>query len=213
MGNRIINEAGGNSYVFGTYNPATETWNDTLIGGPGTHAQSRTDDGPAANWGTGQFAGERMFNIFWLDNARTSGLSLLREIHSDPRLLHLVSGGLVSNPPKELAGLRNGSLAHEASLALSPGKFISLSGTGGGAADSADMVLSFAIADGVHTFGACVFSEESMAGAVPADGVAVMATVGLPDATGVRLADVSIGECAPPPLPPKPSKGCTGPDW
>ena len=37
-------------------------------------------------------------------------------------------------------GTGNGTLAHEASLALVAGKYISLSGTGGGAADSADIV-------------------------------------------------------------------------
>ena len=66
-----------------------------------------------------------------------AGLSILREIHHDPRLIGLVSGGLVSNPPKELANLRNSSLAHEGALALAAGKFVSLGGTGGGAAVSA----------------------------------------------------------------------------
>ena len=57
----IINEAGGNSYAFGTYNPASETWNDTMVNGAKVPA-ARTDDGPGANWGTGQFAGDRMFS-------------------------------------------------------------------------------------------------------------------------------------------------------
>ena len=49
------------------------------------------------------------------------------------------------------------------------------------------MILSFAIAPGLaHTFGACVLSEQSVGGATPTEGVAVMATVGLPDAQGNR---------------------------
>ena len=76
------------------------------------------------------------------------------------------------------------------------------------------MILSFAIAPGAaksHTFGACVLSEPSVGGAAPTEGVAVMATVGPPDAKGNRIADVSIGECAPPAPPPPPSPACSGP--
>ena len=35
------------------------------------------------------------------------GLSLLREIHYDPKLLGRSTGGLVANPVRELIGLRN----------------------------------------------------------------------------------------------------------
>ena len=167
-----------------------------------------------------QFAGERMFHIQWSDNMRTSGLSILRELRHDPRLLGLIGGALVSSPVPELAGLRNGTLAHEDAVSLAPGQFHAVKGTGGGAADAADVVVVFQLAaeDVAHSVGVCVLAESSVGGAEPASGVSIMAAVSAAvDSSGqrIRYANVSIGECGSRPPPPTPTcststPGCVG---
>jgi hypothetical protein len=85
-------------------------------------------------------------------------LTLLREVNYDAAL-----GTLVSNPVPELVNLRNGTVASVESLALSPTP-AAVAGTGGGAAASADILVSFrgVNASAASSFGVCVLSNGTL---------------------------------------------------
>jgi hypothetical protein len=96
-------------------------------------------------------------------------LTLLREVHWDAAL-----GTLVSNPVPELVGLRNGTVASERGVALSAAPH-AVAGTGGGAASSADVLITFngVDASAAQAFGACVLSNGTLG-----SGLGVLFTTG-----------------------------------
>ena len=188
----LVSTGGGNRFAFGVYDPSNESW--APVKTKGAALNGRTDDGPSANWMVGQFAGRRMMNIGWatgskpMENFPNDGgyLTLLREVHFENGF------GLVANPVEELAGLRNGSLANATAVTIAPNSTHYLSGTGGGAAASADVLVSFAVAgtgQPSQDFGACVLSEADRSTGV---GVGVSLA---PNRGGGFKADVIIAPC------------------
>lgn len=162
--NYLVNIGGGNLYLFGDYDHAKETF--TPWEPNGTEVVAQLERGKAGWWG-GQMANDRMFMIGWAtpDYKGPAGpgiefltrLTLLREVNYD-----LKTNNLVSNPIPELVGLRTGSLASESDIALTAGTPHAIAGTGGGAASSADVNITFkGLTDGA-TFGACVLTNGSV---------------------------------------------------
>jgi len=203
-GNKMISFSNGWLWQLGTYDADTETWSQTVVNGtanpPGVTNNGGQDG--AVQWGVGQFAGDRMLNLFWARGMGWGkfggGLSLLREINFDPRLLGHSTGGLVANPIAELARLRNGTLANDSSVRLQPGVPHVLGSTAvDGSAASADIVATFTLPDDASTaasFGICVLSDPSTANV----GIGVVVNVSAADgSTGQRTASAWIGLCGP----------------
>lgn len=102
-------------------------------------------------WALGDYHGDAGPGINFLTR-----LTLLREVTFDTKTMNLVS-----NPVKELAGLRSGSLASEKGVALAANATHVVAGTGAGAAASADINITFSgITDG-SAFGACVLANSA----------------------------------------------------
>jgi len=162
--NYIINNGGGDSYMWGTYHPNNETFVPFVPSGA-TEPKISKLEGAKGGWFGAQSANERTFMIGWAlgDYNGPAGpgitfltrLTLLREINYDAKLMDLVS-----NPTPELTGLRTGSIASERAVALAPNTPHHVAGTAGGAAASADIELSFRLPTaGGSTFGACVLAK------------------------------------------------------
>ena len=209
-GNRMISVSDGWQWQLGTYDADDETWKQTLVNGqanpPGvSNNEYHNRHGGALQWGVGQFAGDRMLNLFWARGMGWNrgmgwggGLSLLREINFDPRLLGHSTGGLVANPISELARLRNGTLANDSSVSLRPGVPHVLGRTAvEDSAASADVVATFTLPDDASTnvsFGVCVLSDPSTANV----GIGVVVNVSAADgSTGQRTGSAWIGRCGP----------------
>ena len=96
-------------------------------------------------------------------NARPHARTLPAFVAASTIAERLVAFGLqVANPPSELATLRNGSLSNVSTVTIAANTAHMLSGTGGGAAASADVVVSFAVKAGQPSdFGVCVLSSEN----------------------------------------------------
>ena len=205
FGNRMISLSDGWQWQLGTYDMHAETWSPTVVNGlanpPGVTNNGDGGDGDAVQWGVGQFAGDRMLNLFWARGMGWGGfgggLSLLREVNFDPRLLGHSTGGLVANPISELAQLRNGTLANETSVRLRPGVPHVLGRTAAeDSAASADVVATFTLptTSAAVSFGVCVLSDPSTANV----GIGVVANISAADSsTGQRTANAWIGLCGP----------------
>jgi len=99
---------------------------------------------------------------------------------------------LIANPAPELLSARTGTLASEKDVALVPNASHVVSGTGAGAAASADIVVNFTIS-GMASFGACVLSNGTAGGLgitinVDADQTAKVAVGSCSDAMANNLA-------------------------
>jgi len=114
-------------------------------------------------------------------------LTGLREVAFDPSIQTLIS-----NPVKELVGLRNGTLGSVKSVALPDGKPHIVSGTGYPAdASASDVVAKFSVpSNGVGAIGVRVLANTS--GAVPFGGVLTIVNFSTPDANGTIKATASI---------------------
>lgn len=113
-------------------------------------------------------------------------LTLMREVNYDAK-----TQNLVSNPVKELEGLRTRSLASEKGVALKPNATHAVSGTGAGAASSADVTIKFSGITGSTpaVFGACVLANSSYGG------LGISITVHPPAGKNGRIAFVELGTC------------------
>jgi hypothetical protein len=166
--NTAVNVGGGATYLLGDYNHVNETFTPWAPAGTAVVASL---EGGHADWWGGQGGADnnnRMMIIGWAmpDFNGDAGpgikfltrLTLLREVNWDADLQTLVS-----NPVPELVGLRNGTVASERGVALGAAAH-AVGGTGGGAAASADILITFS---GVNTsatatFGACVLSNGTL---------------------------------------------------
>ena len=168
--NRLVNVNGGATYLFGVYSPENETFTPWSPAGEKPGKEAALERGGADWWGGQGGPGNngRMMIIGWAtpDYGGPAGpgigfltrLTLLREVHYDPKLMNLVS-----NPVPELTGLRTSSMASEKGVVLTSQPH-AVQGTGGGAASSADVVISFSgFADG-SVLGACVLANSSFEG-------------------------------------------------
>eukprot|EP01043_Picozoa_sp_COSAG02_P036643 COSAG02_NODE_2698_length_8208_cov_10.377482_1_plen_611_part_00 len=214
----IVNIAGGERYLFGTYHRENETFAHYRPGGeiPGLEAHL---EGGTARWFAAQFANDRMLMIGWaqpdyggLPNPHNphlpvpppagpgigllTRLTLLRQVNYD-----LQTKNLVSNPVPELKGLRTGVLARVQEIALMPSVPYIVKGTENGSASSADVELSFsgfAANKSRAVFGACVLSSGRQLG-----GLGITITIeAVPSIDGqsatnstIRVGHVSTGTC------------------
>eukprot|EP01046_Picozoa_sp_COSAG06_P045353 COSAG06_NODE_6257_length_3011_cov_2.619849_2_plen_372_part_00 len=68
-GNSLVSLSDGWQYILGTYDRETETWTPTIFNGttnpPGVVNFGNGRDDDAVQWGVGQWAGDRMLNIYW----------------------------------------------------------------------------------------------------------------------------------------------------
>merc|ERR1711988_309960 len=141
----LVNVGGGDLLLFGNYYSHNETFVPWAPNGEKPGREAHLEGGHGGWWGT-QMANDRLMTIGWAlgDFHGPAGpginfltrLTLLREAHYD-----IKTQNLVSNPVKELIGLRNGSLASEKGIALKPNAPYVVPGTGAGAASSADVVI------------------------------------------------------------------------
>eukprot|EP01049_Picozoa_sp_SAG25_P006487 SAG25_NODE_490_length_7426_cov_3.764706_7_plen_194_part_00 len=115
----------------------------------------------------------------------------MREIRWDPTL-----ESLVENPVRELETLRNASIANVTGIKLAPKQLYHITGTGGGAAASADIVVRFALpsAGRVAMVGVTVLAGVAPWGQGRPDdsGVDVMVNISAPNGTGWRHANMTI---------------------
>lgn len=183
--NRVVNVGGGATYMFGDYNASAETFTPWTPNGPSPIVS--TLERGKADWFGGQGGADnndRMMIIGWAlpdwnsagtPQRQTTGaltrLTLLREVNFD-----VPTQGLVSNPVPELAALRTAVIANETGVALSPEPHV-VGGTEGGAAASADVVVTFSGFSDGDVFGACVLSSGNITG------IAIAITVNATDAT------------------------------
>jgi sucrose-6-phosphate hydrolase SacC (GH32 family) len=113
-------------------------------------------------------------------------LTGLREVAYDPRLQTLIS-----NPIKELINLRNGTLASEKALTVSPGKAHVVAGTGAPAdASTSDVVVSVKVPSATGAVGVSVLANVSAG--VPFGGILVVVNFTAPDSNGTINALASI---------------------
>jgi len=114
-------------------------------------------------------------------------LTGLREVAFDPTIQTLIS-----NPVRELVGLRNGTLGSAKSVALTDGKPHVVSGTGYPAdASTADVVAKFSVpSNGAGAIGVSVLANTS--GGVPFGGVLTIVNFSTPDTNGTIKATASI---------------------
>ena len=158
-----INVNGGADYILGFYNAANESFTPS-----GTVAHL---EGGGADWFGGQGGADnnnRMMIVGWAmpDFNGPAGpgitfltrLTLVREVNFDAELK-----SLVANPLPELAGLRSGVLASERGVALGAAPH-AVAGTGGGAAASADVNITFSGLSQTSVFGACVLANDTFQG-------------------------------------------------
>ena len=158
-----INVNGGADYILGFYNAANESFAPS-----GTVAHL---EGGGADWFGGQGGADnnnRMMIVGWAmpDYNGPAGpgitfltrLTLVREVNYDAELK-----SLVANPLPELAGLRSGVLASERGVALGAAPHV-VAGTGGGAAASADVNITFSGLSQSSVFGACVLANDTFEG-------------------------------------------------
>jgi sucrose-6-phosphate hydrolase SacC (GH32 family) len=185
---------------------------DTSICIPDTHA-FRTDLGPDAAWFTagyesgsmGEGGADRLLNIGWATamsfdplhmrraGDKSGGLTVPREIRWEESTKQLVA-----NPVEELIGLRNSTLANETLVELRDGALHALEGTGGGAAASADVELSFVLptAGASATFGVVLLSSrDAPSHANNRSGVTITASVGAALADGSRVGVLKLFVC------------------
>ena len=183
--NYIVNVGGGDQYLFGQYSAGNETFAPWQLNG--NEVEAHLEHGQAGWWGA-QMANERMLMIGWAtpDFHGDGGpginfltrLTLLREVNFDAKTMNLVS-----NPVPELVGLRSGSLASERAVAMSPDAKV-IAGTGGGAAASADVNISFSGFKDGDSFGVCVLSSAN-----GSTGIGISITV------ANKVASVKTGGC------------------
>jgi hypothetical protein len=191
--NTAVNVGGGATFLLGNYSPENETFTPWAPAGVPVVADL---EGGRADWWGGQGGADnnnRMMIVGWaMPDFHGDGgpgiqfltrLTLLREVHWDAAL-----GTLVSNPVPELAGLRNGTVASERGLALSAAPH-AVAGTGGGAAASADVVITFHVdANAKASFGACVLSNGTLG-----SGLGILLTTGgAPPAGGWYMPGVDL---------------------
>jgi len=179
--------------LFGNYYPGNETFVHWSPNGEKPGKQAHLEGGHGGWWGT-QMANDRLMTIGWaLDDFHgpagpgidfLTRLTLLREVHYDAK-----TENLVSNPVKELVGLRNGSLASEKGVALRPNAPHVLAGTEAGAAASADVVITFSGITGDAVFGVCVLGSRGL-------GVSVKINPQLALDVSGNTANVMLGACA-----------------
>jgi Glycosyl hydrolases family 32 N-terminal domain/PAN domain len=161
--NRAVNVNGGADYLLGTYDPATESFTSANV--------TAHLEGGRADWFGGQGGSDnnnRMMIVGWAmpDYNGPAGpgitfltrLTLVREVNYDAAL-----GSLVANPLPELVNLRSGTLASETGVALGAAPHL-VPGTGGGAAASADINITFSGFAPGDSFGACVLSNGNGSG-------------------------------------------------
>ena len=165
-----INVMGGADYILGTYDASQETFSPWRPGGEWPGRVAHLEGGMAEWWGAGGGAdnNNRMMIVGWATPdwegdagpgvSRVTRLTLVREVNFDAAL-----GTLVANPLPEMEALRTSSIASERSVALGAAPHV-VPGTGGGAAASADVVVSFSAPAGFQpgdAFGACVLDNGS----------------------------------------------------
>lgn len=174
--NLAVNVGGGATFQLGTYDAAAESFAPWRPSGEPAGRVASLEGGAADWWGAqgGPDVGGRAMMVGWAlpDFTGDAGpgitfltrLTLVREVTWDAEL-----ATLVSNPLPELAGLRADYIARERGLALAPGGAPTVvPGTPGGAAASADVVVTFSgVAPGA-VFGACVLVDGAGAGGLGA---------------------------------------------
>ena len=210
--NRIVNIAGGEQWLFGTYFPSNETFVHYRPHGKTPGAEAHLEGGGARWFGT-QVANNRTLMIGWaqpdyggLPNPHCKNcpmpvpagpgielltrLSLLREIHYEPK-----TQNLLTNPVPELKGLRTKLLANAVGIDLTPHSPYVVDGTEHGKASSADVVLSFsgyAASASPAMFGACVLSNSAFGGL----GITISIEPSSSSTVNAsRFAHVSVGAC------------------
>lgn len=140
--------------------------------------------------------GDRLLNIGWVIRERHGALTVPRELHWEP---HTFS--LLANPVTELARLRNSSLYSARNLSVEDGIPRMLSGTEGGGAISADVVLAWALPSppGVATsvFGVRVLSDQAAQTIQDGNhtGVTVTVSVAAAAVDGSRAAVLTVFAC------------------
>eukprot|EP00937_MAST-01D_sp_MAST-1D-sp2_P001545 g1545.t1 len=199
----------GTGFITGMRDP-TRCARGPPAPGPAPAAAQRafTDLGPDANWLTAGFlsgglgatsSSDRLLNIGWItpmnfDPPRKSsgGLTVPREVQFEPRT---APPTLVANPVRELAALRNATLASEPALRLAAGAAHAVPGTGGGAAASSDTEVRFLLPPAAASrFQVTALGGGGPAAAAPAEGVVVTLVVSAPAVDGSRRGLASIGD-------------------
>jgi len=201
--NILINVGGGDRYVFATWDNATESLTPWTAppGAPKTGQVAHLEGAHASWWGAsgGTDNNGRMMMIGWAtpDFHGDGGpgikfltrLTGLREVNYDPK-----SKNLVANPVPELKNLRGASIASMKAAALSTTPTV-IKGTGGGAASSADVEVTFTGFKAGSKMGACVLG--SSANATMGIGITITVTPPTPDG---HTASVAVGHCGDPTL-------------
>jgi hypothetical protein len=160
------------------------------------HVSGSTEQAGGFTWGVGQWAGTRFMTVGWASGSHPMAsfpndggyLTMLTEVQYDARL-----PGLVSNPLRELASLRNGTLGTASNLRLAPGTPHVIGGSDDITAASADVVVSFELpgvsaTPGNISLSVCVLSD-------PSANCGVAVTVEFNGALNNRSAVASIGPC------------------
>jgi hypothetical protein len=116
-------------------------------------------------------------------------LTGLREVAYEP-----LTGGLISNPVRELVNLRNGSMANASAVVVKAGTPYVVAGTGAPAdASTSDVVVNFALPTAAGaSFSVTVLANVS--GGVVTGGVFVNVSVAAADANGTRTGTATTGE-------------------
>lgn len=152
----------GDQWCLGSYDNVTESWSDfPEVPKEPDAPYLQSDFGPDANFFTAGYAsggigepesGDRLLTIGWATQLgfdplhmkhsydRSGGLTVPRELNYDD-----TTQRLLTNPVAELAALRNGTIASEEGVHLTPSRVHTMQGTGDGAAASADIEVEFAL--------------------------------------------------------------------
>ena len=193
--NRLVNVGGGDTFLFGHYDNASETFEPWAP--DGRPKEAKLEGGRASWWGASGGADNngRMMMIGWAtpDFHGDAGpgikfltrLTGLREVNYDPK-----TESLVANPVPELKNLRGASIASEKAVALAAGSSHAVTGTADGKGASADIELTFSgFGTEPASFGACVLG--SVANRTSGIGIAITVSA----AGGNRTATISVGGC------------------